>query len=116
MITKRVVFHVGGYDATSPEDGHRRFVRERRHFEAAWSLRATVSEPTVGEDTANWTVLTEGPDWHVETDYRLVRWDDVILAGRRRPTWQRIPLGLFAFADFMIGGAFWGYLRTNWRY
>jgi hypothetical protein len=30
--------------------------------------------------------------------------------------WRRIPLGLAALLSFVAGGAFWGYLRTNWRY
>jgi hypothetical protein len=34
----------------------------------------------------------------------------------RRPMWQRIPLGLLSFVEFIAAGALWGYLRTNWRY
>jgi hypothetical protein len=30
--------------------------------------------------------------------------------------WRRIPRGLLAFADFLLSGAFFGYVRSNWRY
>ena len=33
-----------------------------------------------------------------------------------RPTWWRLPIGLLAFIDFVVGGALWGYARTSWRY
>jgi len=33
-----------------------------------------------------------------------------------RPAWRRIPHGLLAFADFVRGGALWGYARTSVRY
>lgn len=116
MIAKRLVFHFSGYDATSPQAGYLRFVREKGRFETAWSVHSTASEPTVCQDFASWGIVTQGPNWRVETDYRLVRWDDVVGAAGKRSMWRRIPLGFIAFADFVVGGAFWGYLRTNWRY
>ncbi len=113
---KRLVFHLGGYDPVAPEAAYRRFVRELRRFEGTWSATASVSPPEVREDETGWRVVASGPNWRVETEYRLVRWDDVIEAAGRRPTWLRIPLGLVAFCDFVVSGTLWGYLRTNWRY
>jgi hypothetical protein len=52
----------------------------------------------------------------VETEVRLVRWDDVIAAAEHQSLWRRIPEGLLAFGDFLVSGAFVGYLRSNWRY
>jgi hypothetical protein len=75
-----------------------------------------VSPQDIREDEAGWRVVASGPNWRVETEYRLVRWDDVIEAAGRRPMWRRIPLGLVAFCDFVVSGTLWGYLRTNWRY
>ena len=115
-IAKRLVFHVGGYDFMPPDVMHRRFTRELRRFEATWSVTARAAEPEVGADEASWPVATQGPNWRVETDFRLVRWDDVIAAREHQPMWRRIPLGLVAFADFAVSGALLGYLRSNWRY
>lgn len=115
-IKRRLVFHFGGYDLMPPEVFHRRFLRELRRFETTWGVAASVSEPAVSDDEASWQVAAGGPDWRVETEYRLIRWDDVIAAASRRPEWRRLLLGLTAFVDFVLGGALWAYLRTNWRY
>lgn len=115
-ITTRLVFHVGGYEPNPPDWVHARFVRELRRFERAWSATASVSEMMVETDQARWNVTTAGPNWRVETRCRLVRWDDVMADYARRPEWRRIPHALLAFADFVAGGALWGYVRTNWRY
>lgn len=115
-ITKRLVYHVGGYDPTEPGAVHRRFARELSRFRTTWSVAATLSEPVIQDDTASWRVATSGPNWHVETEYRLLRWDDVIEEAGRRPMWRRIPLALLTFVDFVASGALWGYFRFNWRY
>src|SRR4029453_14651447 len=51
-----------------------------------------------------------------ETDYRFLRWDDIINADAAQPMWRRLALGVLAFFDFVIAGGAFGYLRTNWRY
>lgn len=116
VVTKRLVFHVGGYEPLAPDAMHRRFVREIRRFEATWSASTSVSSADVHEDGGAWRVVATAPNWRVETDYRLVRWDDIIEAAARQPMWRRVPLGLLAFLDFVAGGALWRYFRTNWRY
>jgi hypothetical protein len=116
IIARRLVFHVGGYDHMPPDVVHRRFGRELRRFESTWSVASAAGDPAVGTDQAAWTVGSEGANWRVSTDYRLVRWDDVIEAAGREPMWRRIPRGLLAFADFIGSGAFFRYLRSNWRY
>lgn len=115
-IKRRLVFHLGGYDLMPPETVHRRFLRELRRFETTWGIAAAVAEPVVSDDEATWQVAAGGADWRVETEYRLIRWDDVIAEASRRPEWRRLLLGLSAFADFLSGGALLRYLRTNWRY
>ena len=116
VVAKRLVFHVGGYDPPGPETVHRRFMRELRRFVRTWSANASASEPEIGADLAAWRVATSGPNWRVETDCRLVRWDDVIAAAGREPLWRRVPHGLLACLGLIAGGALWGYFRTNWRY
>jgi hypothetical protein len=117
LVTKRLVFHIGGYDPISPSDvAYRRFLRELKRFEQTWSVKASVGEPDITPDEMKWTVTTTGPDWRVESYYHLVRWDDVIQAKSREPLWRRLPVGIFAFLDFVFAGALWGYFRTNWHY
>ncbi|MDR6873669.1 hypothetical protein J2Y55_004696 [Bosea sp. BE125] len=115
-IFRRRIYHIGGYDHARPEVVHGRFVRELRRFERVWAASATASEPAIGEDLATWQVQTSGANWRVETEFCLVRWDDVIATMGAAPLWRRLPGGLLSFFDFILAGAFWGYLRASWRY
>lgn len=116
ITKKRLAFHIGGYDPGPPVVVHERFLRELSRFERTWSVTASVSGITIEADQATWNVVTSGPNWQVETECRLVRWDDVMAEHGRQPAWQRVPLGLLAFADFVVGGALRGYVRTSIRY
>ena len=113
VIRKRRVFHLPGYDPAPPAAVKRRFTRELRRFEQTWSAQTAVSDNGTDEET--WWVSATGPNWSVDTHYRLVAWNDVIEAVAERPMWLRIPQGLLAFLDF-AAGALPRYLRANWRY
>jgi hypothetical protein len=116
-VAKRVVFHIGGYDPTMPPaSAQRRFAREMGRFQRTWLVKAFIDGLRDSTDQIKWKVTTTGPNWQVETDYHLVRWDDVIESFKQRPIWFRIPQGILAFLDFVAAGALWGYLRTNWHY
>jgi hypothetical protein len=116
-VAKRLVFHLGGYDPiTSHAAAQRRFVRELGRFEVTWSVKTSMDVPQEGGDQTKCRIVTRGPDWQVETDYRVVRWDDVIANFGRQSIWRRIALGIIAFVDFIVAGAFWGYLRTSLYY
>ena len=77
VVTRRIVYHIGGYDSVSPTSAYQRFARELRRFESTWSADAAVSSPATNDDVASWSIAASGPNWRVETEYRLVRWDDV---------------------------------------
>ena len=116
-VAKRLVFHIGGYDPiTSHASAQRRFVREIARFQRTWSVKTAVDGLHDTADQVRWNVTTTGPDWLVETDYRLVRWHDVIEAFGRRSIGLRISVGILAFLDFVLSGTLWRYLMTNWRY
>ena len=116
-VAKRLVFHVGGYDPITPHaSARRRFVRELARFERTWSVKASTGAVQENPDQAKWSVITRGPNWCVESDYRLIRWDDVIENFSSQTIWRRIPRGVNAFVDFIWAGALSGYLRTNWHY
>jgi hypothetical protein len=116
VIGSRLVFHFGGYDPVSPTKTYLRFIRGLERFRQTWSVKSLASAPLVATDRAKWGILSEGPNWRVETDHQLFRWDDIMAAYAVRSAWWRVPMGLLAFADFVVGGALWGYVRTNWRY
>ena len=116
-VANRLVFHIGGYDPIMPpSNAQPRFVREIARFQHTWSVKAIVHGFRNCADQAKWKVATAGPNWRVETDFRLVRWDDVIEGFKRRTIFDRIPRGVIAFLDFIVAGALRGYLRTNSHY
>jgi hypothetical protein len=116
-VAKRLVFHIGGYDPiTPPASAQQRFVREIARFQRTWSVKAIVDGLSDTADQIQWKVTTTGPNWLVETDYRLVRWNDVIEAFGRRSIGSRISVGVLVFLDFVLAGTLWRYLLTNWRY
>jgi hypothetical protein len=117
LVRKRLVFHIGGYDPiTSHQGAQRRFVRELARFERTWRVKASTGPVQETSDRSDWSVLARGKNWTVETDYCLVRWDDVVSERSRQPNWSRISRGIVAFFDFVFAGALSGYLRTNWQY
>jgi hypothetical protein len=117
VVAKRLVFHLGGYDPiTRYVVAQRRFVRELARFEGTWSAKASMGALDENPDQAKWSVITKGRNWQVESDYRLVRWDDVIEDFSGQTVWRRVPRGIVAFLDFIWSGALSGYLRTNWHY
>jgi hypothetical protein len=115
-IRSRLVFHFGGYEPVPPIRTYRRFIRELQRFQQTWSVTSSASAPVIATDRANWVILSNGPNWTVKTDHQLFRWDDIMAGYADRPTWWRLPIGLLAFIDFVVGGALWGYARTSWRY
>lgn len=116
IVRSRMFIHIGGYDPIPPEQFYSRFVRQITRFEQTWSARVAVSAPTCGTDEMHWTVRSDGQNWAVTSRVRFVRWDDVMEAIHRRPDWQRLLLAFRIYVDFVVSGALWGYLRTNWRY
>ncbi len=115
-VSRRRVYHIGGYDHARPDAVHGRFARELRRFESTWAVSAVSSEPVIGDDLATWQVVTTGADWRVETEFRLLRWDDVIETEIAQPMWRRLPGGVLSFLDFILAGALGRYLRASWRY
>jgi hypothetical protein len=116
-VAKRLVFHLSGYDpVTSHAGARKRFVRELKRFEPTWSAKTSTGSMLEDADGTAWSVIADGPNWHVETDFHLVRWDDLIVKFSSRTIWYRIAVGVMAFLDFVIAGALWGYLRSSWRY
>jgi hypothetical protein len=46
-----------------------RFVRELQRFREAWSVTSSASAPSVAADRAKWRIVSNGPNWRVETDH-----------------------------------------------
>lgn len=118
MITRRHVFHVGGYDPIPVGARHRRFRRELAVFERTWNVTAAASDLEQDPERARacWTVTTRGPNWQVETTYEVLFWDDIILADFARPTLPRLGRWTVAYLDFIRSGTMFKYFWASWSY
>ena len=65
---------------------------------------------------AVWHVETKAPNWQVNTEFRLLNWSDLVKDDFRRWPFDRILRAVKAFANFMISGTCWRYVRTSWRF
>src|SRR5258708_13909865 len=72
VVAKRLVFHLGGYDPITPYVvAQRRFVRELARFERTWSAKASMGALDENADQAKCSVITNGRNWQVQSDYPL---------------------------------------------
>ena len=117
-VRRRHVLYVPGYDPRGTAHYYRMFRQEFARFGALHGLKTSVSRPTAPPDAAyrNWVANTAGPDWHVETTYELLRWDDVVRADAQRPTWRKIAGAWLLLARYVVSGAFWRVARAHWRF
>lgn len=118
FVRKRRTYLLTGYEPLPPSAHHHRFVREIGRFQTTWSLAAAVgpaAEAPSGPVTA-WPVTVTGPDFTVETDVRLLRWDDIVAQDMDLPVWKRLPRYLLAAGDMLVSGTFFRYAAVYWRY
>ncbi|MDP2802701.1 MAG: hypothetical protein Q8O26_12545 [Phreatobacter sp.] len=117
-VRKRRTYLLTGYEPLPASAHHHRFAREIGRFEKTWSLRASVGAPIDVPDApvTTWQVDVSGPDFAVETDVRLLRWDDIVAEDMDLPVWKRLPRYLVAAGDILLSGTFIRYALAYWRY
>lgn len=117
-VKKRCFICVGGYEPIAADWWHERTLRELKRFETTWNVTTAISPPVVSDDgvLAGWTIDTKGPNWRVETDYRLLCWDDFVSTDFARSKTERVPRGIATLADFVFSGTAYRYVRTSFRY
>ncbi len=117
-VAKRCVVFLGGYEDASASQQFGRFRREIGRFEQTWNVKAAVDEPVAEGSPAVqlWPVVTEGPNWRVETEFHYYSWNDLIEEDFARPDWRAIPSGIGALLDFILTGTALRYIVVAWRY
>lgn len=118
IVKRRALLFIGGYEPISAETRYRRFIRESKRFEKTWNAKLAVSPMTISKDNAIacWDIDTTGANWRTETKYRLLCWDDFVVADFKRSALQRVSKGFFALVDFIFSGTARRYFRVSPRY
>jgi hypothetical protein len=117
-VKKRCVFFLGGYEPIPPERQRERYIRELSRSARVWSAKAEVGplELDPARMIGTWRIAASGPNWSTDAQYNSLLWHDVVLSDFARPSWQRVPRAVAAFADFILTGTAFRYFRVNWRY
>lgn len=117
-IAARLVVHIGGFDPVSPDRLNHRLVSGLAKFSTLWSVAAKASAPEQSSDgrIINWHVEANGPNWSTQTDYTILRWDDLIEPYVMKVWWRKIIDGYAALLHFTLNGTIWRYFATNKRY
>ena len=115
---RRAVLYVGGYDPVAPDKFFARLARELGHFRNTWDVEATFTPAQASPDGHVWRagIETRGDGWTVDTDFRLLAWDDLVRGDFERPIWKRLPLSLGLLIDFFVSGAILRYFLAAWRF
>ena len=117
-ILRRLVLFFPGHDPTDMDYHHGRFANQAERFGKLWSVEVDVT-PRLDDGAqpyARWDVAARGPNWSTHTQYRILRWEDIIGALDARPDPVRLWRGFGGLWDFLRGGAARGYFRASPRY
>jgi hypothetical protein len=118
QVRKRLVIYMQGYDARGVADYRRMFQREFARTCEIYGLTGKVGDVKEHpkRDTAKWDVTTNGDGWQVETDYRLLQWDDIVREDQLRPAWWKIVQMYRTIGVSILNGAYRRILRADWRF
>lgn len=115
---RRLVLFLPGHDATDMEYHHGRFAHQAGRVADLWSFETETGprhdEP--GLPISGWTTRSHGQNWRQETDYAILRWDDIVVALDRRRDVVRLWRGLLALWEFILNGTAWRYFKATIRY
>lgn len=120
---RRLVLFMPGHDPTEMDYHHGRFVHQAAKFAKLWSFDVKVSERLDGGTldgetgpSARWSVAASGPNWRHQSDYEILRWDDIVVALDERPDPVRLARGFYALSDYFLTGTAFRYLKACVRY
>ncbi|MCS0495391.1 hypothetical protein NVS89_09800 [Ancylobacter sp. MQZ15Z-1] len=115
---RRLVLFLPGHDPTDMDYHHDRFVYQAGLFAALWGAQVEVS-PRLDDGTgvaARWDVATHGPNWRMRTDYRILRWDDIVVALDERSDPRRLVGGFRGLWEVLVSGTARRYIKASPRY
>jgi hypothetical protein len=118
QVHRRLVLFVQGYEARSLAEYFQNFRREYRLTCEHYGLNGEIGaiEETPEDFSAQWNVITKGVDWQTETNYRLMRWNDLVQKDFERAAWWKIVQMYRTTGISLLNGAFLRMLKKNWRF
>ena len=108
-VHRRKVFYISGFDPKGPSHYHSLYAAEAAKQTPLNGLAISVGETRrQGREATAWSLTGRMEDMSVETDYEVLRWDDIMR--------QRMRMGTLVFAKTVLG-TYWHFVRTGalWR-
>jgi hypothetical protein len=117
-VRTRHVIHIAGFDPATPEQLARHMTSGLRRFAPVWGAEASASEPDLSADgrVMRWNVEAHGPNWRTETQYTVLRWDEIMAPYVERSWLARVLGGYRSLFGFVRDGMVRRYFRANIRY
>jgi hypothetical protein len=118
LIRTRCVVSIGDYEPSDIAQQFARFLEELQCFATTWNVTVRYSQVKMEPNgsVAVWRVEAKGPNWKVDTEFRLLNWSDLVKKDFCRWSFQRIWRAVRALFDFLISGTCWHYLLKSWRF
>ncbi len=115
-VRKRAIFYVGGYDPKSDTAFFDRMDKESRRYEKLHDVVLKRDPLTSLNEHLSHARFTRDGSETVVTDFYFIRLDDIIARDFARPFLIRLFDYLKAFANYMITGTGFAFLRHAWRF
>ena len=120
-VSRRLFFHVGGYDPKTPDAFFDRLDKELRRYETTWNVEAGRGPAeTVTDGMSRATVTASGPSadgpWRVETDVVFLSLEDIVQRDFADPPTARAARYARAFVDYWTSGTAPKFFRHAWRF
>ena len=117
-VKKRLVFYCHGYDPEADTRYRRLFVTAFSQLSRRFGVERTIGSQSHDPEipAVSWTVSAGARGWRTETNYRVLRWDDLVKRDFSRGWLSRIPLLAAAMAEALRGGVMQRLFRVNWQF
>ncbi len=119
LVRRRCVIWIGDYDPADVAQQFAGFQGELKQFAKTWNVTVRTSSFAMQDDNnavAVWVAETKGPNWKVETEFRLFNWSDLIRSDFEKWTWSRVWRAAVAIGNSIRSGALIRYFRASWRF
>ena len=115
-VRRRLVLFVPGYEPLSAEAHQRRLWRTLEKTAKTWNLESASAIAATTSSTAAFSARLEGADWSVDSEIRVLAWDDLVKRGLAAPLPKRVLLGVLALFTLLLNGTLRRYAAAHWRF
>lgn len=118
-VRRRHVIYVPGYDPEADTRYRMLFVRELVRYAKRFGLAERAISPVRSLDDPwrlAWNVVAAGPGWRTQTEFEVLRWDDIVRRDFARPLPLAILMLFGALAYTILTGMMVRFWRLNWKF